>query len=65
MSALTTRPCKCGSTPRFAESEKRGAQILRLECVCGHHGATLLYTAPAMREQMMQAAIDGWDLAER
>jgi hypothetical protein len=65
MSTSTIRPCQCGSTPSFAESAKRGARILRLECTCGHHGATLLYCPPATREQMMQAAVDGWNLAER
>lgn len=62
---MTIRPCKCGSTPSFAESEKYGIQILRLECACGRHGATLLYAAPATRDQMMQAAADGWNLAGR
>lgn len=57
------RPCSCGSTPKLNEREQYGIQIMRLECSCGKHGATLMYTKPEDRAKMAQAAWDGWNLA--
>lgn len=56
-------PCKCGSTPELKQSIQYGIRILRLECECGHHGATLMYSKPEDAPKMAQAAIDGWNLA--
>ncbi len=60
---MTLRPCHCGSTPELTESEKYHIQIMRLECSCGNHGATLMYSKPEDRAKMRQAAEDGWNLA--
>jgi hypothetical protein len=59
----TIKTCQCGSTPAFTEREKYGIRIMRLECACGRHGATLLYKKLEDRDRMRQAAIDGWNLA--
>lgn len=54
----------CGSTPRLTESERYDIQVMRLECSCGRRGATLMYTKPAERAKMQQAAWDGWNLSD-
>lgn len=59
------KPCPCGCTPTLTEREQNGIQIMRLECACGRHGATLMYTRPEQRAQMAQAAWDGWNLTEQ
>lgn len=56
-------PCECGSTPGLKQSIQYGIRILRLECGCGQHGATLMYTKREDAPKMGQAAIDGWNLA--
>ena len=58
------KPCRCGSTPTLVESSQPGIRIMRLECKCGQHGATLLYTKPQDRARMAQAAWDGWNLSD-
>lgn len=58
-----SRPCRCGLTPTLTESERYRIQIMRLECKCGNHGATLMYSRPEDRAKMQQAAWDGWNLA--
>jgi hypothetical protein len=58
------RPCQCGSTPELTEREQYAIQIMRLECPCGKHGATLMYTKPEDRLKMAQAAWDGWNLSD-
>ena len=58
------KPCPCGSTPTLAESVRYDIQIMRLECRCGKHGSTLMYTRPEDRAKMAQAAWDGWNLAD-
>lgn len=58
----TIRPCKCGSTPAYAESQRHGINILRLECACGRHGASLMYKKAEDEAKMRQAGIDGWNL---
>lgn len=60
---MTLRPCHCGATPILVESEKYSIHIMRLECRCGHRGATLMYSKPSDRAKMQQAAWDGWNLA--
>jgi hypothetical protein len=57
------RPCHCGATPTLTESERYGIKLMRLECPCGNHGATLFYIKPEDRLRMAQAAWDGWNLA--
>jgi hypothetical protein len=57
-------PCKCGQTPEPKQSIQYGIRILRLECACGRHGATLMYTKPEDAAKIGQAAIDGWNLAD-
>lgn len=66
---MTLRPCTahlpagiCGQLPAITESERSGIQILRVECKCGAHGATLMYSKPQDRARMLQAAADGWNL---
>jgi hypothetical protein len=63
MTTSTIRPCKCGSTPAYAQSQRYGINILRLECACGQHGATLMFTKREQEAAMRQAGIDGWNLA--
>jgi hypothetical protein len=46
----------------MAEFERYRIHILRIECPCGQHGATLMFTKPADRDRMKQAAADGWNL---
>lgn len=60
---MPSKQCKCGSTPKLTEREQYGIQIMRLECACGKHGATLMYTKPEDRLKMAQAARDGWNLS--
>lgn len=65
---MSNQPCKCGSLPALSESIKQGADrnpiyLMRLVCPCGHSGATLLYAYRHQRQQMAQAAWDGWNLA--
>lgn len=54
--------CPCGSMPTLTESVQPGIRIMRLECACGRHGATLMYTRPDDRARIAQAAWDGWRL---
>lgn len=61
---MTLIPCKCGSAPAAKESAQSGINIIRVECACKRHGATLMYTKPADRERTLQAAADGWNLAD-
>lgn len=58
------RRCKCGSTPTFYAKMHRDVWQLRLKCVCGNHGACLLYRNLEDEPMMQQAAIDGWNLAD-
>lgn len=60
---MTLIPCKCGATPALTETARYGINVMRLECECGNHGATLMYTKTADREKMRQAAVDGWNLS--
>lgn len=61
---MTPNPCRCRATPTITEREQAGVHILRVECACGRHGATLMFTRPADRARMVQAAWDGWNLAD-
>lgn len=61
---MTLRPCRCGQLPAITEKTVSQIHILRLECACGEHGATLMYTKPEDRDKMRQAGIDGWNLAD-
>jgi hypothetical protein len=60
---MTAKLCPCGSTPTLTEREQHDIQIMRLECACGRHGATLMYTMPEDRARMQQSAWDGWNLS--
>ena len=59
------RPCSCGATPTLKVTQQHGIYIIRLECKCGKHGGTLMFTKPEHRAQVEQAAWDGWNLADR
>ena len=61
---MILRPCKCGATPAIKEAERYKIRTMRLECPCGRRGAALMYTKPEDRARMLQAAADGWNLAE-
>jgi hypothetical protein len=60
----TICPCQCGSTPAFVHSQHGATRMMRLACNCGNRGAALLYTKPEDRARMVQAGIDGWNLAD-
>lgn len=65
MTAPTIRPCKCGSTPAYRESQKGDVHILRLWCACGKPcGAQLMFTKREHEAAMRQAGIDGWNLGD-
>jgi hypothetical protein len=57
------RRCKCGSTPAFVHTQHGETRMMRLTCACGEKGAALLYTKPEDSGRMVQAGIDGWNLA--
>lgn len=56
------RPCKCGSTPVAKASNHGRINIMRVECKCGAHGATIFYTKPEQEEWARQTVVDGWNL---
>ena len=58
------RPCSCGQLPAITEKTVSDIHIIRLECACGKHGATLMFTKREQRDKMVQAAWDGWNLAD-
>jgi len=61
---MTIRPCKCGATPKFSRRQSGVIYIIRLECKCGRHGATLMFSKPDDRLKMERAAVDGWNIGE-
>lgn len=60
----TIRPCQCGSTPKFLTCHDGPDTLIQLTCTCGRTGAALTYTRPEDKARMVQAGIDGWNLAE-
>lgn len=61
---MILRPCACGRTPTIAESERYRIHILSIKCTCGKPAVTLMYSKPADRDRMKQAAVDGWNLGQ-
>ena len=41
---------------------QQGINILRVECECGNHGATVMYVKPEDEARTKEAAADGWNL---
>ena len=64
MAEMKLKPCSCGMAPKVGESEYSRVYMARIECSCGKRGDTAMYTKPADRDKMIQAAADGWNLAE-
>lgn len=60
---MNRRPCPCGSTPKFVRRFVSGIFIMRLQCQCGNHGATLMFKRRDQASKMKYAAVDGWNLA--
>ncbi|MDM5176176.1 hypothetical protein PO883_03090 [Massilia sp. DJPM01] len=60
---MSLRARRCNATPTLTERFADAVQIVKLECTCGAHGATLMYTKPEDRTKMIQAAEDGWNLS--
>jgi hypothetical protein len=57
------RPCKCGSTPKFLTCHDGPGTLMQLTCTCGRTGVALTYAKPGDQAKVVQAAIDGWNLA--
>jgi hypothetical protein len=57
------RPCKCSATPKFLTCHDGPGVLIQLTCTCDRKGAALIYTRPEDRDRMVQAGIDGWNLA--
>jgi hypothetical protein len=58
-------PCKCGAMPRFRAGQVGLTYTLQLYCEASGQavGAFLTYTKPEDKARMVQAGIDGWNLA--
>jgi hypothetical protein len=63
MTAPIIRPCQCGTIPKFREGQVGSTHWLQLFCGDQPVGAFLAYTKPEDKARMMQAGIDGWNLA--
>lgn len=59
----TLPPHQCGATPILTERIQSGFHILRVECACGVHGASVFYRKPEDAERTRQSTVDGWMLA--
>lgn len=55
-------PAPCGMIPSVIRRTKKGIDSIQVQCACGKHGASILFTKHEQREWAEQAAIDGWNL---
>lgn len=60
---MTLTPCTCGRRPELTSRAQHGINILRVECECGNHGASVFYVKPEDADRTRQATADGWNLS--